>query len=277
MNITAAVESWTPAMARVALDNNHVNRNPRMNVAEAYRRDMEEGRWVMTGEPIQIGENGALLNGQHRLIALSGSSCGSIDFLVVRGVDDKSQVLMDQGSARSISDMIKLEHGSVKNAMVVASISRWMAISPTIDERFGQLLKGKVSAALALDAFRNNSRDIIRAAEKGVHLRNTTLAISPTALGYCWLQFDWIDKEACQQFFYAFQELAFNTTGDPRKAAYQRIVKIMADPDAKAGNWTSVSHVSVLTRAWNAWRKGEQVDTITIRNKDGLIPPVHPV
>lgn len=277
MSINMRIENITPEEAASMLKRNHVNRNPREGLVLAYRKDMEAGRWVMTGEPIQFGKDGSLLNGQHRLTALAGSSVvDGINFVVVRDLEESAQLLMDKGAPRSIADMIKLEHGAVKNVAVVSSISRWLSVAPLPGPDFGPRLKGKVSAAMALETFRQKGEQIMRAAEKGVHLCNTTLAISPTALGYTWFQFEKVDVEDCQRFFYAFQELAFNLQGDPRKAAYTRIIKMMAEPDAKAGNWTSVAHVSVLTRAWNAWRGGEQVDSIMVRNKTGLISPVTP-
>lgn len=275
--ITSSVESITPHDAKELLAHNHVNRNLRDGVVRAYKQDMDRGRWTMTGEPIQISEQGNLLNGQHRLTALSMSKVAFLDMLVVRGLPEEAQLLMDQGAGRSVTDVLKMEYGDLKNATIVSSIARWLAAAPYPGPGFGLALKQKVSSAAALAAFRRHPEEIIRAAEKGQHLRRTVAAISPTSLGYCWFQFDRVDKVACQQYFYAFSELAFNPTGDPRKAAYHRIIKIMGDPDAKAGNWTSVAHVSVLTRAWNAWRRDEQIDTIHIRNHDGLIQPVKPI
>jgi hypothetical protein len=183
---------------------------------------------------------------------------------------------MDQGTGRSIADMIKSEHGHVKNANVVSSISRWMAFAPEVRPDFLTALKHKVAAGAALEAFNHDAPDIIRAAEMGVHFNNTTLAVSPTAMGYCWLQFIKVDEEATHAYFYAFTELAFAPQGDPRKAAYQRIVKIMGDVDAKAGNWTSAAIVSVITRSWNAWREDIPMDAIMIKSQTGLIPPVQP-
>jgi hypothetical protein len=112
----SAFEVITPAEAKELLEENRVNRKLRPGVVEAYRRDMEEGRWGDTGEPIQISRTGGLMNGQHRMTALAGSSCEGVEFLVVRGLDDAAQTMMDQGAQRGVADALKISQGHIKNA-----------------------------------------------------------------------------------------------------------------------------------------------------------------
>jgi hypothetical protein len=279
MSIEAKVESITPAQAKEMLKNNHSNRKVKERVAAAYRRDMEAGGWSMTGEPIQFSESGALLNGQHRLLALSWCTfVDHIDMLVVRGLPEKSNLLMDQGTPRTIADMLKMEEPDLKNVQVCAAIARWLTLAPVPDEEFMNHLKRKCPPAQALETYRGDSHGISRAAERGVHVRNVTpLPMSVSALGYCFFQFANLDIERTEQYFYAFTDLAFHDEGDPRKAAFNRIAKMLNDEEMKHGQMLVIATVSVLTRSWNMWRKGVQADTILVRSREGWIPPVKPV
>ena len=280
MSIEAKVETITPAMAKEILAKNKSNRKLRDGVVKAYRTDMEAGHWAMTGEPIQISETDQLLNGQHRMTALAGCTfVEGIPMLVVRGLPDESQLLMDQGTSRTIADMLKLEGGAgIKNVTVVAAIARWLTLAPVPNEEFENYLKRKCSAAAALETYRNHTDALSRAAERGVHIRNVNpLPMSISALGYCYFQFAHIDSEKADQYFYAFTDLAFHPEGDPRKAAFNRIAKMLSDEEMKHGKMLAISTVSVLTRSWNQWRRGEQADTILIRSREGWIPPVKPI
>jgi hypothetical protein len=278
-NLTSNVEFWTPEMAKDILKHNHVNRNLRERVHQAYRKDMEDGRWTMTGEPIQISESGSLLNGQHRMTALANcTKTEGVYLLTVRGLEEKTQLLMDQGAPRSIADMLKLEGGDgVKNATICAAIARWLTLAPEPDSEFMGRLKSKVSAAACLDTFRANPDKIVRAAEVGTATRKSTFTMSTAAIGYCYFHFANIDTQWADRYFWSWSEMSWAAEGDPRKAAYKRIQRMLVDSDVKHGPILSMATVSVMTRSWNMWRRGEESDIIHTRGREGWIPPVKPI
>lgn len=267
----------TPEMAGKWLEDNSVNRNIRPKVVDAYRRDMEEGRWAFTGEPLQRSVSGALLNGQHRLTALASADVKYIEMLVVSGLPDGAQMLMDQGVARNISDALLLHHGHIKNITIVAGICRWMAVCDEVGPHFTpSSLRTKVSAAEAVAKFNEEPGAFVRAGEESSTLRKYLLG-SPTAMGYAWLQLFKVDPADCVEFFAGIKDMEWSMPNDPRKAALRRIHLMHGDEEMKMTLETAVMQVSVLTRAWNAWRKQEELDTINVRSKTGIILPVKPV
>ena len=64
-----AVMTITPQIAQEWATLNTRNRPVRYAKVAQFARDMKAGRWHMTGDPIQFGISGRLLNGQHRLWA----------------------------------------------------------------------------------------------------------------------------------------------------------------------------------------------------------------
>lgn len=278
--IDASIKKITKKEATELLESNSVNRKLRGRVVDAYRRDMEEGRWKMTGEPIQISRSGMLLNGQHRLTALATSDkAKSQEFLVVTGLDDKVQMAMDQGAARGVADALKIANGHVKNVTVVSGLCRWMVAHPDPGvPGMVTSLKKKISIAESVEAYDHYSEILQLAADRAVFMRKHIPA-SVTALAYCYLQFFRVDAEACNEFFGAMIDMSFSAKGDPRKAALKRLQMMASDPNHAGTSQTqSVVVISVLTRAWNYWRKGEEIDTITGRNTKGaIIEPVQPI
>lgn len=278
--IDAQIRKVTRAEATKLLEENAVNRKLRGGVVEAYRRDMEQGRWKMTGEPIQISRSGALLNGQHRLTALAGSeTLKAQEFLIVSGLDDKAQQSMDQGAKRGVADALKLANGHVKNVTVVAGLCRWMVAHPDPGvPGMVTSLKQKISTAESVEAYDRYSEVLQLAADRAVFMRKHIPA-SVTALAYTYLQLFRTDPEACNEFFGAMVDLSFSPKGDPRKAALKRLNVMANDPNQAGTSQTqSVVVISILTRAWNYWRKGEEIDTIAGRTTRGqLIEPVQPI
>lgn len=259
------------------LESNAVNRRLRPGVVDAYRRDMEGGRWEYTGEPIQLSRTGQLLNGQHRLTALAGSSCKSIEALVVTGLPDRAQKMMDQGASRGVADALRIAHGDVKNVGIVSAITRWMVAHPEPGlPNMLSNLKRKVSAAEAVQAYEMNP-DIQYSAERAMQMRGY-IPGSTSGIGYAFLHINRADSAACNEFFGAMVDLSFSVKNDPRKAALRRLQDITSNSETRGDKATSVALISVLTRAWNAWRKGEEISVIMARNSKGQpIDPVTPV
>jgi hypothetical protein len=267
----------TKAQAKEWLERNEVNRPLRNRVVAAYRRDMEDGHWSFTAEPVQISRTGRLLNGQHRLTAfVTSKGVRHLELLVASGLPDETQSMMDQGVARRLTDALAMSHGHVKNVTLVASISRWMTLAPEITPQMTHSsLRGKVTTAEALSTFEKNE-DIATAAERAVTYRNY-IDGSPTAIGYTWLHLNRANATACNEFFAGMADMEWQWKNDPRKAALRRLQVIHRDGDVKTSLETGVMMISLLTRAWNYWRKEEEVESLIVRSRSGLIPPVTPI
>jgi hypothetical protein len=106
-SIDMEITTISPQVAQAYLDKNNHNRKKYRSVVSSYARDMKEGRWVLTGEPIQFDEDGHLINGQHRL-----SACVEADTpfttVVCYGVAKPAQSVMDSGKARTANDVLSL-------------------------------------------------------------------------------------------------------------------------------------------------------------------------
>jgi len=112
---TATFVDVTPEQATKWLGTSKVNRPLRETRVEFYVNLIDEGRFVMTGEPVQFEGSLAagtevLVNGQHRLTAISRGQ-KPVRLLVVDGVDKGSQVYMDTGARRAFADVLHMERG----------------------------------------------------------------------------------------------------------------------------------------------------------------------
>jgi len=264
----------TPAAAEELLLQNHVNRRLRARLVTTYADDMREGLWRPTGEAIKVSRTGALLDGQHRLAAIVESG-KTIELLVVSGLPDESQELMDQGAARTAADALTL-HG-YSNVTLAAGVARWLVLAGPPGEHMAVALKQKASTARILRAAQENT-DVNEAATKYSLLRHH-IPGSPTAICYSWLWLNRADPAACDEFCTAFIELNFHPLGDdPRKAGLRALQRLDREDEFLNGTrHKGIATVSILMRTWNFWRKGEDVQSIPVRRGDRIYPPVMPV
>lgn len=126
MGISVKTELITPAIAEALLAKNGVNRPLDENVVFNMARQMTEGKWLDNGETIIIASEGSLLDGQHRLTAVTLAQI-SLVFTVARGVDPGVFPTIDSGRSRTFKDVLgmggKRERGK---AHVMASAALWL-------------------------------------------------------------------------------------------------------------------------------------------------------
>lgn len=112
----------TPELAKVIIDHgNYENRKIRPLVVKKYAKAMLDGDWRYSPETISIADNGRLLNGQHRLLAVieSGVTC---KFLFATGFDEEVFKVLDRGTARSAADALKMDKKLAEVGALLARI-----------------------------------------------------------------------------------------------------------------------------------------------------------
>lgn len=120
-NVTASVETITPAKAEEYLAHNVKNRTIRKRHLEKMVHDLEKGRWHMNGSSIVFDDAGILLDGQHRLNACVITN-EPMTVVVVRGVAPTAQQTIDNNVSRSANDVA--EFNGYTNARKLTGIVR---------------------------------------------------------------------------------------------------------------------------------------------------------
>lgn len=263
-----------PAMAAKMLEKNGVNRRLRPRVVECYAEDMMEGLWDETGEAIKFSNTGRLLDGQHRLSAIVETGL-TLELLVVTGLPDKSQGSMDQGAGRTAMQALSMTE--VPNAGHAAAVARWLLLAGEPGPHMEQALKKKASTPRIVKTVEENP-DVIVAAGKYASLKRSVPG-SPTAICYTWLHLHRIDPTACDEFFFAgLVDMSFKALRDPRKATLRALQRMeREDGIGPSSKDKAFATVSVLTRGWNAWRQGEELDSIPLKKNQRIIAPVKPI
>lgn len=114
-------EMVTPERAQALLDTNpgnseFQNRSISTSRVSRYVDDMLDGFWETTHQGVALDENGVLLDGQHRLMAIVRSGC-SARLMICSGVPRATFWLMDGGYTRSAQSFLEGTHRNQRTAL----------------------------------------------------------------------------------------------------------------------------------------------------------------
>lgn len=124
-NMKFKVVMMTPEWAEDLLEHNHsYNRNPKDKRIASYAREMASGLWRLTHQAIAVDEDGNLVDGQNRLMAVMRAGV-EVPMVLVTGVPRKSMVGVDCGVTRNVADAAKVS-GKPLPATQYASVARIM-------------------------------------------------------------------------------------------------------------------------------------------------------
>lgn len=247
----------TPGMAETWLGRNTRNRHLRKRIVGAYARDMAAGHWQVTGEAIKFDDNGKLIDGQHRLHAVIRSGV-SVQMLVIRGLRQSAQDVLDTGARRSVADVLALE-GKARATHLAAAARCALAFESGMLHSGGGGGAGRVATSSEVREFLESNPDLERAVEATSTLRRS-IDLTPATTAVTWWLCARADEDACVEFFTALAHAQTSGPGDPRLALIRRL------GNARRANerLSQAAQISLVVRAWNAWRRGSQLASMPV-------------
>lgn len=111
----------TPKRAADLLANNASNRRIRPNWVHYLAAQIKRGAWQVTTDAIGVREDGALGNGQHRLLAIVAADMPA-PLLFMAGLTEEAFRVLDSGIKRSAADALGITSGLASDAALIAAI-----------------------------------------------------------------------------------------------------------------------------------------------------------
>lgn len=160
------------------LENNSSNRKISRANVDFIKNEMDNKNFLLNGSTIVLSENGTLLDGQHRLIAISETK-HEYDLIFVVGAKDNVFQTIDTGKSRNSSDILSIE--GVKNAKNVAS-----TIRKTIEEFGSKRSRNgktwvKLSNTEVLEHYNKHKEELEETIELCGHLYNKYIKVIPVS------------------------------------------------------------------------------------------------
>ncbi|GEE00230.1 hypothetical protein nbrc107696_46050 [Gordonia spumicola] len=255
----------TPQTARRVLAKNTRNRPINEHHVQQLIREMESGRWVYNGEAIKWSVDDVLLDGQHRLTALSRmpDDFPGITFLVVRGLPTSSQDTMDQGRKRTAGDQLSIDGlvGASSQRIIAGAIRVYIE---WVEGRFfGDRVRNRISNPEIVEWAHQHPVEMAMLRDiAGERLRR--IKARPSVTVAVMLMLRQVDGEAQRAFCESLITGASLDPGNPILALRDRLERINQQKVITSDR----DLVGFFLVAWNAWRDGKSLGKLQ-RPKSG--------
>lgn len=255
------MERISPRKARSLLGRNDRNRNLRMERVRELSGAMQRGEWELNGETIKIAQDGALLDGQHRLQAVLHSGI-TIASVVVRGLPSVAQDTIDTGRRRRLSDVLTLE-GYPDGVALASGVSVLHRLRNKTRVDYSRATAPTPQQALALLATSEGLIESVRVA------RAVRKAIGGPTGVFAALhhEFGRVDRPATDEFFEALRSGAALPLSDAVLHLRNHVVR-----PRKEGDFADQPYyIAALTiKAFNLRRAGCGVAVLSLRPDEGF-------
>jgi len=260
----------TPEMAQswIKEKSNPKNRTISKKTVLKYRDEMNSGNWQLNGETICIDQNGVLVNGHHRLLALANAK-RSVDLLVVFGVDHSSFETTDTGMKRNGAHALQIN--GAKNALKLSAV-----ITATIMYRSALKRGGSYNSYI-----RPNNREIVYEYDCHISEYNeavkhciSTRSICPISVSGHLAGYGFVDKRYYDEIPHFFRSLATGEMLSLKSPILTlRNALIRAKNDKRSGTYSKSTNwmKNAMIVAWNAHIEGRNLSLIRMEDPNRAI------
>jgi len=238
----------TPALAAKLLEQNTVNRllSPaRVNaLADAIDRD----GWLADANPIKIGEDGTIIDGQHRLYAIVKAG-KAITCLLASDVPIIARMSVDTGRPRSFADYLRMN--GIVSATDVAAVARFLHWY-----RHGTNKVMHMDTVQLWEFYQANTDLITDSVGRGKSTYRHVRSIQRSVMAVAWAIFSEIDRDEAEIFW---SQLRGEAT--PSSAA-NALCTFGTFRQLSAGHYEQRYSLAIVIKAWNAFRRGAEVKNL---------------
>lgn len=240
----------TPALAAKLLEQNTVNRllaPPRVN---ALADAIDRGGWLHDANPIKIGDDGTVIDGQHRLYAVVKAG-KTVRCLLAIDVPSIARITVDTGRSRSLADYMRMN--AVACTGDASAITRFLYLY-----RNGMLSKSSVlDVALLWEFYQANKDSITEAVSRGKNVATCVRSIQRSVLSVAWIVFSEIDRDDATSFWWQLR-------GEEKPSPAANILCTFGSRrQFSAGHYEQRYGLAITIKAWNAFRLGTDMKFLT--------------
>lgn len=259
------IRKISPDEAKKILEKNTRNRHVTQGHVDFLHAQMRTGQWIEgTGDPLRFNKEGELIDGQHRLMALIKTNA-TYSFLTITDVPDEAFFVMDTGRKRTLGDVLSIS--GFKDATNIGAAARMIILhkessrgasafaygrSETISKRSTGLAEVLTNAKI-MEFCKENDLDEAR------QFANKSYSICRLLRKSEWIFLYFILSEKSQEDASEFLTALATGANIPEKSALLYARQRLELGISRAITLTPKAKQFYVFRAWNAWRKRENV------------------
>ena len=257
-DVTVSIETITPDVAIAMLERNVNNR--KIKDISRLVGEILAGEWKLNGATIVFDKDGMLVDGQHRLESCVKSNT-PITSIIVRGIDNATQITMDAGYKRSVQDFLKML--GYKDVSLVGAMGVSLFKKDTYGIKSAVFYNGKTipSTRKAVEFINDNYDSRIKPIlRKVAHARKNFKGVPITVWTPLFDEFRSISAEDFEHF-YGMLMGEYTPTNSMMKLI-NRLYKLSSE---KRDRLPFEYVAAYIIKAWNAYINGTNIEVLSYR------------
>lgn len=258
----------TPEMAKKYLDKNKGNRKLTERNTQFFYQQMATGKWMLAADPIKFGEDGRLLDGQHRLKALIKYG-KPLEMFIAEGLSDNVFSVLDTGRNRNASDILSIKGYKSFNALSATAKSILMFNAGVYSDHNKTSKDFRASNQMILEFVEKNPRlheDINYV--NAIYRRFRYLGFSRLVMLYFLLSKK--NAEKADEFFEKYSTGIDLNQDSPIRILRERFI---LDSQNKT-KLTLRDKTAIFIHAWNAYISNKKIERIKLTKDYDFPKPV---
>lgn len=267
---TVDIELITPEIADRLLANNFNNRKIKQKKVQIYTNQILAKKWQLNGDSIKICKDGSLLDGQHRLAAISNCQV-SVPTVVVRNLSRDVFSTIDIGSVRTAKDYLFIEGYKYPDALAgSARIIEMFNVTKEMQKSFFKHNRGSVTLDRIIELVEENP-DLYEAVQTcSINYSTATKLIGKSIAPALLYMFQKKDKNLAIQLFECLNTGAGMEKESVILTCREKMMEERRMSFSLRGG-DEIYRMSLLIRTWNLLRDGFW-DSRLVQHKDGAVP-----
>lgn len=256
--IETLLETVTPAIAKRYLQNNPKNRLFKPRLVEQLARDIADGDFHLTHQGIAFADNGDLLDGQHRLMAIVKAD-KPVQLYVTRSLPAEAMNIIDVGSKRTHADALMIS-GYGSGALLAGCAQIYWGFLNETHAIFSQ--RGRIINNIRLLEFIKDHPEIVQAAEWINHNKSVKQLGSPALVAGFYAILHHKNRNKAREFFKVLTENYSDTKHHPALILNEHILRRKAQGMSIPRRYLAAA----IIRCWNNFLAKEFVSNIVIKD-----------
>lgn len=252
----------TPEKATELLEHNTLNRPLNDQHVQRLSRQITSGKWKFNGDTIKVSDDGAVLDGQHRLWAIVESK-RAVETIIVRGIERDAFATIDTlRKPRSGADVLAL-NGATRYRNITASALQWLIRWQRGCLEDFKAPKNRVENSDIEDAYAAHP-GMIRAVERAMQCRGIG---NPSVIGFLYYALVNRNAEMAERMMATLTDPASVSVSDP---FFRLRVYFTAEHHKRKA---PVYTIALAFKAMNAARRGGKIQVLCWKNQGKSAEP----
>lgn len=248
----------TREFATSLLNRNSKNRKVKTQNLSLIIDELKRGLFKFNGESIIVGDDGELLDGQHRLLAVEETGI-PFKSIVVYDVPNSTFGTIDTGMARTTSDVLSVN--DIESYAFKAKLSKMLMLHGSNKNINGRDKSYKITNIEVLEFAIRNDEELSDICSKAQRLYTKSRLLTTSDIGFFWHVFSLENRQLAELFFEELFGGLFSSNTNPCFHLRNKLIESKVNPQKRM---LKQEKDKFICKAWRKYCNQEETKMLRV-------------